>query len=192
MAAMAGRKLNISGFSANPDGPHFEAGVGPLLSFLPYQGAEGGLWGRGMAGYVDSNLNPGEHVVYRGTVHWIIYLAPVVMLGFGVPLIGSDERFGLILMAAGLIAGAAAYIRQTTSEFAVTNARVIVKTGLLARRTIEINIARVESVQVDQDILGRLFNYGAITVIGTGGTKEPFTMIDNPQQFRRMVQAGQG
>ena len=145
-----------------------------------------------MTGYVDSNLNPGEHVVYRGTVHWIIYLAPVVMLGFGVPLIGSDERFGLILMAAGLIAAAAAYIRQTTSEFAVTNARVIVKTGLLARRTIEINIARVESVQVDQDILGRLFNYGAITVIGTGGTKEPFTMIDNPQQFRRMVQAGQG
>jgi uncharacterized membrane protein YdbT with pleckstrin-like domain len=50
----------------------------------------------------------------------------------------------------------------------------------------------VESVQVDQDVFGRLFGYGAITVIGTGGTKEPFTMIDNPQQFRRMVQAEQG
>jgi len=144
-----------------------------------------------MAGYVDSNLNPGEHVVYRGTVHWIIYLPPVMMLCFGVPLMGVNDRLGMVLAAAGLIAGAAAYIRQTASEFAVTNARVIVKTGLLARRTIEINIARVESVEVEQDIFGRLLNYGAITVIGTGGTKEPFTMIENPQQFRKMVQAEQ-
>lgn len=144
-----------------------------------------------MASYVDSNLNPGEHVVYRGTVHWIVFLPPVVMVCFGVPLIGMVERIGLVLTVAGLLAGAAAWIRQTTSEFAVTNRRVIVKTGLLARRTIEINIARVESVGVDQDIFGRLFNYGSITVIGTGGTKEPFTMIDNPQQFRRMVQGEQ-
>lgn len=144
-----------------------------------------------MANYVDSNLNPGEHVVYRGAVHWIIYLPPVIMVCFGVPLIGMIERFGLVLTVAGLLAGAAAWVRQTTSEFAVTNRRVIVKTGLLARRTIEINISRVESVQVDQDIFGRIFNYGAITVIGTGGTKEPFTMIENPQQFRRVVQSEQ-
>jgi uncharacterized membrane protein YdbT with pleckstrin-like domain len=143
-----------------------------------------------MAGYVDSNLNPGEHVVYRGTVHWIIYLPPVMMLCFGLPLIGVNERLGMVLAIAGLLAGAAAYIRQTASEFAVTNARVIVKTGLLARRTIEINIARVESVEVDQDIFGRLFNYGAITVIGTGGTKEPFTMIENPQAFAGWVRSG--
>lgn len=144
-----------------------------------------------MASYVDSNLNPGEHVVYRGTVHWIVFLPPVVMVCFGVPLIGMVEQIGLVLTVAGLLAGAAAWIRQTTSEFAVTNRRVIVKTGLLARRTIEINISRVESVGVDQDIFGRIFNYGAITVIGTGGTKEPFTMIDNPQAFRRMVQGAQ-
>lgn len=144
-----------------------------------------------MASYVDSNLNPGEHVVYRGTVHWIVFLPPVVMVCFGVPLIGVYEQIGLVLTVAGLLAGAAAWIRQTTSEFAVTNRRVIVKTGLLARRTIEINISRVESVGVDQDIFGRIFNYGAITVIGTGGTKEPFTLIENPQAFRRMVQAEQ-
>jgi uncharacterized membrane protein YdbT with pleckstrin-like domain len=114
-----------------------------------------------------------------------------MMLGFGIPMIGTGTHYGLPLAGAGLLAGLAAWIRQTTSEFAVTNRRVIVKTGLVSRRTIEINISRVESVQVEQDIFGRLFNYGAITVIGTGGTKEPFTMIDNPQQFRRMVQAEQ-
>jgi uncharacterized membrane protein YdbT with pleckstrin-like domain len=143
-----------------------------------------------MAGYVDSNLNPGEHVVYRGQVHWIIYLPPVMMLCFGIPLMGVNERIGMVVAITGLLAGAAAYVRQTASEFAVTNARVIVKTGLLARRTIEINIARVESVEVEQDIFGRLFNYGAITVIGTGGTKEPFTMIENPQDFAGWVRSG--
>jgi uncharacterized membrane protein YdbT with pleckstrin-like domain len=145
-----------------------------------------------MAGYVDSNLNPGERVVYRGSVHWIVYLAPVLMLGFGIPLIGTGMRYGLPLAGLGLLAGVVAWVRQTTSEFAVTTTRVIVKTGLISRRTIEINIARIESVQVDQDIFGRLLNYGSITVIGTGGTKEPFSLIDDPQQFRRMVQAEQG
>ncbi len=144
-----------------------------------------------MAGYVDSNLNPGERVVYRGAVHWIVYLAPVLMLGFGIPLIGTGLRYGLPLAGLGLLAGVVAWIRQTTREYAVTTNRVIVKTGLLSRRTIEINISRVESVGVDQDIFGRLLNYGSITVIGTGGTKEPFSLIDNPQQFRRMVQAEQ-
>ena len=99
------------------------------------------------------------------------------------PLAVMAWTLGVWRIAAGM---------KWTSEFAITNRRVIVKTGLLARRTIEINISRVESVQVDQDIFGRLFNYGAITVIGTGGTKEPFTMIENPQAFRRMVQAEQG
>jgi len=83
------------------------------------------------------------------------------------------------------------YIRQRTSEFAVTDKRVIIKLGWLSRRTIEINMSRVESVQVDQDIFGRFLNYGTITVIGTGGTKEPFTLIDDPLAFRRAVQAEQ-
>lgn len=151
---------------------------------------EGG--GTAMAGYVDGNLNPGEHVVYRSGVHWAIYLLPVMLLGFGIPLIDTGERLGLGLAGAGILACVAAFIRQTSSEFAITNARVIAKTGFLSRRTVEINIARVESIAVDQDLFGRLLNYGTITVIGTGGTKEPFTMIDNPQLFRRMVQAEQG
>ena len=144
-----------------------------------------------MASYVDSNLNPGEHVVYRGAVHWVIYLPPVLMVCFGVPLIGVIERIGLVMAIAGLLAGAAAWVRQTTSEFAVTNRRVIVKTGLLARRTIEINLSKVESVEVNQDIFARMFNYGTITVIGTGGTHEPFSLIDDPLAFRRAVQSQQ-
>ena len=150
-----------------------------------------------MGSYVQNDLNPGERVVYEASLHWMIYLGPVVLLGAGIAL--SIPGAGFASMGGGLaILGVAAlwlliaYIRQRTSEFAVTDKRVIIKLGWLSRRTIEINMSRVESVQVDQDILGRFLNYGTITVIGTGGTKEPFTLIDDPLAFRRAVQAEQG
>ena len=145
-----------------------------------------------MTMYVDSNLTPGERVIYRGAVHWIIYLAPVMMLAFGIAWAGTGGgRGGLILAAIGGLGCLAAWIRQSSSEFAVTSNRVIVKTGWLSRKTIEINLSRIESVTVDQDLFGRLFNYGTMTVVGTGGTREPFTMIDNPAGFRHAVQSEQ-
>ena len=143
-------------------------------------------------GYVESNLNPGETVVYETSLHWILYLGPVIILGFGLTLAFSAPRPGLVVLAVGLMSLLTAWIRQTSSEFAVTTSRVIVKTGWLSRRTIEINLSRVESVQVDQSFLARFLNYGTIMVIGTGGTREPFTLIDNPLAFRRAVQAQQG
>ena len=144
-------------------------------------------------GYVDSNLNPGESVVYRTSLHWIIYLMPVILLGFGATLALSPPHWaGLVLLAVGLLMVLASWIRQISSEFAVTTARVIVKTGFLSRRTIEINLSRVESVQVEQPLLGRMLGYGTILVIGTGGTREPFTLIADPLAFRNAVQAQQG
>jgi uncharacterized membrane protein YdbT with pleckstrin-like domain len=144
-----------------------------------------------MAGYVDDNLNPGEMVVYRAGVTWIVFLVPIALLGFGFTLAVTGVQYGLILTAAGAATLLGAWLRQANSEFAVTTSRVILKTGFASRRTIEIKLARVESVQVDQDLFGRLLNYGTIMVIGTGGTREPFTLIDNPQGFRRAVQVEQ-
>jgi uncharacterized membrane protein YdbT with pleckstrin-like domain len=142
--------------------------------------------------YVDSNLMPGERVVYRGAVHWIVYLFPVVIIAFGIAWsISGGGKPGLGLTAAGLLTGLAGYIRQTSSEFAVTSSRVIVKTGFVARKTIDINLSRVESVQVEQDLFGRLLNYGTMIVVGTGGTREPFSLIDNPAGFRHAVQSEQ-
>lgn len=148
-------------------------------------------------GYVDTNLKPGERVTYRGAISWVIYLMPVMMMGFGAAwaLTGGGDLAsvgsipGLVLLIAGVFAAGAGFIRKASSEFAVTTSRVIVKTGLLSRNTIEIQLAKVESIEVRQDILGRLLNYGTMTVVGTGGTKEPFAMIDDPLQFRHAVQA---
>ena len=111
-----------------------------------------------MTSYVDSNLMPGERVIYRGAVHWIIYLAPVAMLGFGIAWTGTGGPGGPIVAGLGALAGLAAWIRQTSSEFAVTRERVIGKTGFISRKTIEINLSRIESVRVEQDLCGRMLN----------------------------------
>jgi len=142
--------------------------------------------------YVESNLIAGEQVVYQTRIHPIVFLpaAAVVIAGIGLGIAYSPAG-GLAVLVMGTAMAAGAWIRQWASEFAVTNRRVIVKVGFISRRTIEINMSKVESVEVDQDIFARLFNYGAITVIGTGGTKEPFDLIDDPLGFRRAVQSQQ-
>jgi len=145
-----------------------------------------------MAQYVDASLGAEERVTYRASISWVVYLVPVMMMGFGAAwALAGGGLPGLIIAIAGVLAAAGAFIRKATSEFAVTTDRVVVKTGLLSRNTIEIQLSKVESVQVNQDILGRILNYGTITVAGTGGTHEPFTLIDDPMSFRKAVQAAQ-
>ena len=86
--------------------------------------------------------------------------------------------------------GLRAFIRRAATELAVTDHRVIYKTGLLSRHTIEMNLDKVESVDVDQTLLGRLFGYGTITVRGTGGSLEPIRDIGDPLTFRSFITAG--
>src|SRR6266849_2983150 len=81
------------------------------------------------------------------------------------------------------------FIKRKTTEMAVTNKRVIVKTGLVDRRTTEILLSRIESVVVDEPALGRIFGYGTVTVRGTGGTPEVFEKIQHPLKFREQVQS---
>jgi uncharacterized membrane protein YdbT with pleckstrin-like domain len=119
-----------------------------------------------MGNYVDSHLIKGETVVHSAKLHWIIYLTPKAILTLWI----------------------APYIQQVTSELAITTKRIIIKVGLIARRTLEMNLSKIETVNVDQSIMGRILNYGSITVIGTGGTREVFNDIANPMQFRKAFQ----
>jgi uncharacterized membrane protein YdbT with pleckstrin-like domain len=118
-----------------------------------------------MGSYVDTNLIQGEIVRYRARLHWIIFFS-------------MKALFTLFL---------APLVENWTSEFAVTNKRVIVKVGLISRRTLELNLSKVESIGVDQGIIGRIFGYGTIIIIGTGGTKERFRGIADPLGFRKAV-----
>jgi uncharacterized membrane protein YdbT with pleckstrin-like domain len=142
-------------------------------------------------GYVDSNLLPNEHVTYRARLHRIIYLLPVCVLivALAVALASGSWIAGGILGLIGLLLLVPPWIRSISSEFAVTNKRVLVKVGLIRRHSLELLLQKVEGIGVDQGIVGRILGYGTITVSGTGGTREAFRMIAHPLEFRRQVQA---
>jgi len=141
-------------------------------------------------GYVDQNLMPGEQIIHRAQFHWVMFLRPAIagLLGL-LLLVSRDLRglgFGLLLLA--VIGGIGTAITYASSEFAVTNKRVIVKVGLIRRISLELLLSKVESIGVNQGILGRILNYGTIEVRGTGSTKERIPNISDPLAFRRQVQ----
>ena len=144
--------------------------------------------------YVDRHLLPGEVVVHRGHLHKIVYLLPVliaVVLGAGAVVALGTDSFALATgaLVLALIPLVWAQIVFRSSEFAVTNKRVIIKVGFIQRRTLETLLSKVEGIEVSQGFLARLLNYGTIVVTGTGGTKEPFQNIAAPLEFRRQVHA---
>lgn len=127
-----------------------------------------------MASYVDSNLLAGETVVYRAKISlWSI---------------GHLIFFGAILLPVfglGLVFLIWALIRYKTTEFAVTDKRVIGKTGLISRNTVELFLDKVESLHVEQSVPGRILDYGTITIRGTGTTEEPIRNISAPLALRK-------
>lgn len=151
-------------------------------------------------GYVDENLISGEEVRYRAQLHWMallkFYIAGMMFVGAGVALvfygITMESNVGTIgggvLLVAGILMALLAKLHRDSAEFAITNKRVILKTGIIQRRTSEMFLAKVETVGVDQGLIARALNYGTISLRGTGGTAEPFHDISHPLEFRRQVQ----
>ena len=145
--------------------------------------------------YVDGNLLPDEQVVFRTRLHWKILIGPllfaiVTLLPVGWLLMqGTWNNLVLIAPAIGLLVLVTALIRRQSSDFAVTNKRVMMKTGVFSARSVELLLSKVEAIAVNQSLGGRLFNYGDIVVTGSGGTEEPFTGIQAPLQLRLSVQS---
>ena len=127
-----------------------------------------------MSRYVEDALVGGEKVVHQGKISlWSVWH----LLALGLVLLPA---FGL-----GLVFWGIAYIRIKSTEIAVTTKRLIVKHGFIRRRTIEININKVESIQVDQGMMGRMLNYGTLVISGTGTSHAPITGISEPMAFRK-------
>jgi len=95
---------------------------------------------------------------------------------------------GAVLVAAAIIVFSYGVAKRNATEMAVTNRRVLIKTGMTSRRTLDLMLSRVESIGVEETAAGRMLGYGSVVVRGTGGTPEPFLMIAHPQEFRRAVQ----
>jgi len=140
-------------------------------------------------GYIESNLLPGESVVQRARLHWIVFLKAVAVVVLGAALLFLQPIVGAVVIGVGVLMAVPPWLARLTSEFGVTSKRVIIKVGLMQRRTLELLIRQVEAISVDQSLTGRIFNFGTITLTGTGGVKETFHNIANPLEFRRSIQS---
>lgn len=147
--------------------------------------------------YIDEILQPGETLAYSGRLHWIVYVPAAFLLLLALAaLTRVDNSTGwLWLSIAALLAAAGgimlfkAWFHRWTTEIDVTDRRVVYKHGFINRHTVEMNMDKVESVDVDQSILGRVFSFGTIIVRGTGGSLEPIRLISDPLTFRSHITA---
>ncbi len=154
-----------------------------------------------MGRYIDQILQPGEKVLYSTNAHWIFYF-PAIMAWIVALILLILSRSGvadaivlLCLSASALVALLALYwtvkawFHRFTTETDVTNLRVVHKTGFITRKTFEISLDKVESVDVDQSILGRILNYGDVTIRGVGEGIEKIATIASPLSFRNSITA---
>lgn len=147
------------------------------------------------------NLARGEKVIYTTSLHWVTFLESicVLLIGLGISFLGVKykEFLGgidfIVQYTAGgvLIYGGIKFlielIRHRTSEFVVTSERVLIKVGVIQRSSTSMPLSKIESVEIDQSILGRLLDYGSINITGTGTAESKFDWITNPNRFRRKM-----
>ncbi len=150
--------------------------------------------------YTEQTLVKDEKLTLMAKWHWMIWGIPILLLAiaiFFLAMTAMDNAFSGMasLLAAlfgiwGFLVLLRTFIWVKTNEAAVTTKRVVLKTGVISRSTFELNLQKVESVQIDQDILGRMFNYGSVTVLGTGRASRKVGFISDPLSFRAKALAG--
>jgi uncharacterized membrane protein YdbT with pleckstrin-like domain len=156
-----------------------------------------------MGRYIDEILQPGEKVLYSTNAHWIFYLpamaawiVALVLLILSVTAAAGVPSLVLGCWAAATVVAIVAlfwtvrgWFHRLTTETDVTDRRVVHKTGFIKRRTFEIALDKIESVDVDQTILGRILNYGDVTIMGVGEGRQRITTIASPLAFRSAITA---
>lgn len=139
-------------------------------------------------GYISNSLTEGEYIVYQTKLHWIVFLKPVMGL-IGVIYVISQVSLasGIFLLILDALWFFLQYLDLSLAEFGVTNKRVIIKTGIVSRKSLDLILSEVGSIGVDEEVLGRILGYGTI-VVTTGGDKQRFPNIVKPLEFRKRVQ----
>lgn len=149
--------------------------------------------------YVKENLSKGEKIIYTTSLHWILFFESAAIIAIGVSIFtlssiygGSAKRYldyvgwGILLFGAGKFL--IELIRHNSSEFGVTNMRVIIKTGVLSRTSMAMPLSKIESVEVEQSIWGRILDFGTIHITGTGTATSKFDWLSRPGTFRKKMQ----
>ena len=155
-----------------------------------------------MGRYIDDILQPEEKVLYSTNAHWIfflpalglwivaaVFLALSGMVPAGSPLIVACWALSAIVALIALYRTVTAWFQRWTTETDVTNLRVVHKTGFINRQTFEMSLDKIESVDVDQSIPGRIFGYGDVTITGVGKSEEKLATVTSPLAFRNAITA---
>lgn len=143
--------------------------------------------------YIEKNLQPGEEIKYVAKLHFFLFVQPIILLLIGVILASSPKEIsaithyaGLLILFFGMVSLLSRILIKVGSSYAVTNKRVILKTGVISRRSVDLVLAKCEGLHIKQSILGRIFNFGTITVT-TGGASSSYPYIANPLAFRKEI-----
>ncbi len=145
-------------------------------------------------GYIENNLVKGEEIIFRTRYHWFVIfsfaLRSLIVFGFlallMVPSTGSSASLTCVgfLSIFAIVPG---YIKYSTSEFGLTNRRVLIKSGWLRHETLELNLGRIESFQARSTLLGRMLGFSDLTLTGSGGTRLIYRGVAHGDLFRKRV-----
>jgi uncharacterized membrane protein YdbT with pleckstrin-like domain len=149
-----------------------------------------GTWDseEGPMNYVQSNLLTGESTIYQARLSKAVFFWPAVFLIVGIGTIWFSFGLAPLCIIISIVTGINALVSYRTAEFAVTNKRVIIKVGWIPTRSLDLALEHVEGIVVQQGLGGKILGYGTVVVTGTGGSKEVFSFLPNPLEFRKQVQ----
>ena len=143
-----------------------------------------------------TNPNPGERLIGKARQHWAVFITPTVPFLFSVLTIfyafRLDQGFLLLFLSAafflmGVLELAKVSVKFFTTDLALTNRRIVAHTGLLKRIQIEILLDQIESITVSQPLLGRVFDYGSVVIVGAGGTRQSIPSLKKPEIIRKAI-----
>lgn len=132
-----------------------------------------------------------QRIVYLARLHWIIFVWPCLLLALGLLIVFSFTSFREIGLMTVLIAIAWGFLMWLTYQFSsltIKERQVILRSGILVRQTIDIPLAKIESIDIRQSIIGSLFQYGSLLITGTGGTRQWMGYIAKPLTCRRHIE----
>ncbi|MBD8390405.1 PH domain-containing protein [Dysgonomonas sp. BGC7] len=143
--------------------------------------------------YIQKNLQSGEEIKYVAKLHFFLFVQPIILLLIGAFLASSPKEIsamthyaGLLILFFEIVSLLSRILIKVGSSYAVTNKRVVLKTGVISRRAVDLVLAKCEGLHIKQSVLGRIFNFGTITVT-TGGVSSSYPYIANPMAFKREI-----
>ena len=143
--------------------------------------------------YTQNNLLSGEEIRYVAKLHFFLFVQPIILLLIGAFLASSPKEIsamthyaGLLILFFGIVSLLSRILIKVGSSYAVTNKRVVLKTGVVSRKAVDLVLAKCEGLHIKQSVLGRIFNFGTITVT-TGGVSSSYPYIADPLAFRKEI-----